>query len=153
MATIIADGAAEDMIRSFVQFGCTEIHLKTQLEKLTSGLEYGTIEGEDVAEQITDLLDELDQVAELRRMVMLRLLKDYDGDKDWWCSVKHLGVGAYTLFEAYQATGDGEILDMAMNANRRFIKAMTRFLKTEISDCAACFGDILKAGGQKDGTM
>lgn len=153
MATIVSDGAAEDMIRAFVQFGCAEGHLKTQLEKLTAGLEYGTIESEGVAEHITDVLNELDEVAELRRGVMLRLMKDYDGDKDYWCSVKHLGVGAYTLFEAYQATGDGEILDMAINANKRFVKAVTRFLKTEISDCAACLGDILKAGGQKDGTM
>jgi len=154
MATIISDGASEDLIRAFVQFGCAEGHMKTVLEKLTSGLENGTIEGEDVAAHITDVLDEIDAIAELRRGVMLHLLETYDGDKDYWCTVKHLGVGAYTLFEAYQATGDGKILDMAMGANKRFIKALTHFLKTEITECAACFSDIIKAkGGAGDGTM
>ena len=146
----IADGAAEDLIRAFQQLACTEGHLKTLVEKFNAELTNGIIdpsEEDKVKEQIekiSDTVDELDKVAELRRSVMLFLMEQYGGDKDWWCAVKHLSAGAYTLFEAYQATGDAALLNAALEANARFTKAVTRFLGTEITDCAACLADVLK---------
>ena len=146
-----SDGIAEDIIRAFVQVGCAELHAKTLLEKANAELENGLIDIYDTAkvqeqtEKITYITEEIDNLAELRRSLMLRLFNMYDGDKTWWCMVKHLGIGAYTLFEAYQASdNDSELLDMALAANRRFISALTQFLGLEITECAACFADALK---------
>ena len=153
MATNVnsSDGIAEDLIRSFVQVGCAELHAKTLLEKANAELENGLIDIYDTAkvqkqtEKITYITEEIDNLSSLRRSLMLRLFEMYDGDKSWWCMVKHLGIGAYTLFEAYQASdNDSELLDMALAANRRFISALTQFLGLEITECAACFADALK---------
>jgi len=149
MGNIQSDGTSEDLIRSFVQVGCAEVHSKTLLEKYTAQLENGSIEEEAVNEQvdkINDTIDEINELAELRRSIMLRLFDMYEGDKDYWCLVKHLGIGAYCAFEAYQASdNDAELLNIALQANKRFVKAMSRFLGTEITDCAACFADFIKA--------
>lgn len=147
-----SDGIAEDMIRSFVQTGCAEIHAKTLLEKYQAQLENGLIDvtNPDIVqaqlEKIDDTVQEIASLAQLRRGIMLRLFEMYDGDKDYWCEVKHLGIGAYTLFEAYQASDDDPtLLNLATEANKRFIKALTRFLGIPITECASCFSDILKA--------
>lgn len=157
--TIVSDGIAEDLIRSIVQIGCAEVHTKTLLEKAEAQLENGFIDAEDnIAVQnqlakIQDLTSELDSLAELRRSIMLHLFNMYEGDKDYWCLIKHLGVGAYTLFEAYQASDDDPTLyGLFLDANKRFTKAMTHFLGVEITECAACFADALK-GGKKNGTV
>lgn len=146
-----SDGISEDIIRAFVQVGCAELHAKTLLEKANAELENGLIDIYDTAkvqkqtEKITYITEEIDNLSSLRRSLMLRLFEMYDGDKSWWCMVKHLGIGAYTLFEAYQASdNDSELLDMALAANRRFISALTQFLGLEITECAACFADALK---------
>lgn len=147
-----SDGIAEDMIRSFVQIGCAETHAKTLLEKYQAQLENGLIDvtKPDVVqaqvEKIDDTVQEINSLAQLRRGIMLRLFELFDGDKDYWCEVKHLGIGAYTLFEAYQASDDDPtLLNLANEANKRFIKALTRFLGVPITECASCFSDILKA--------
>lgn len=153
MATNIhsSDSQAEDLIRAFVQVGCSESHLKTLLEKAVSELENGLIEVENPevlkahTEKIDEITEEITLTADLRRRMMLKLFNMYDGDKSYWCMVKHLGVGAYTAWEVYQASDDDpELLQMALDANKRFIKAMSRFLGTEIVECAACFGDMLR---------
>ena len=148
--TIIADGTAEDLIRAFVQIGCAESHAKTLLEKYTAQLENGIIDLYDPdaveaqTEKIAHMTDEVNKLAETRRSIMLRLFNMYEGDRDWWCLSKHLGIGAYTAFEAYQASEDDpELLSIAMECNKRFINAMTHFLGTEISECASCFADFL----------
>lgn len=150
MRNIQSDGTAEDMIRSFVQIGCAEVHLKTIHEKTVADLENFDPEDQDsidkALEKITQTTEEINTLAELRRSIMLRLFNMYEGDKDYWCMVKHLGIAAYTLFEAYQASEDDvELYQQALDANRAFITAMTHFLGMEISDCAACFADALKA--------
>lgn len=147
-----SDGIAEDMIRSFVQIGCAEVHAKTLLEKYQAQLENGLIDvtnSEVVQAQldkIDDTVQEISSLAQLRRGIMLRLFEQNDGDKDYWCEVKHLGIGAYTLFEAYQASDDDPtLLNLATEANKRFIKALTHFLGVPITECASCFSDMLKA--------
>lgn len=152
MANIQSDGAAEDMIRAFVQVGCAEVHMKTLLEKYNAELEEGIIDIYDKEvvdkqlEKIEETTKEVNDLAEVRRGIMLHLFDMYSGDKDYWCVVKHLGIGAYTLFEAYQASNDdSELLNLALEANKRFIKALTHFLGVEVTECAACFADILKA--------
>lgn len=146
-----SDGMAEDLIRAFVQAGCAEIHAKTLLEKANAELENGIIDiynPEEVKKQtdkITYINSEIESLSDIRRSIMLRLFNMYKGDKAYWCMVKHLGVGAYTMFEAYQASdNDPELLDLALSYNRRFISAMTQFLGLEITECAACFADALK---------
>jgi len=151
MPSINSDGAAEDMIRSFVQLSCAELHAKTIIEKTESSLENGIVDLEDEKEvekalnKVLSMSDELNLIAEARRAVMLRLFEMYDGDKDYWCMVKHLGSGAFTLFEAYQATEDPDIYNLALEANKCFVQALTHFLGVEITDCASCFADLLKA--------
>ena len=147
-----ADGIAEDLIRAFVQIGCAESHLKTLLEKALSEMENGLIEVEnpDVlkahTEKVEDIASEIEENAQLRRRMMLKLYDMYKGDKDYWCLVKHLGIGAFTAWEVYEASDDDpELLDIALEANKRFIKALSRFLGMEVVECAACFHDMIKA--------
>lgn len=147
---IVQDGASEDLIRAFVQIGCAEIHAKTILEKAEAEAEEGIIDLEDEEaverqmKKISEVEEEINDLAELRRRTMLRLFDMYKGDKDYWCMVKHVGTGAYTLFEAYEATGDPMLYELALDANKAFIRSLTHFLGVEITSCAACFADMLR---------
>lgn len=145
-------GIGEDIIRAFVQFGATEMHLKTLYEKTLAEMENGIINVEDPnelgkhIEKVNSYREELIEVAQLRRRTMLILFEMFDGDKDAWCLVKHLGIGAMTVFEAWQASDDDpELLDLWIESNKAFTKALTRFLGAEVGDCAACLSDFLKA--------
>lgn len=157
-----SSGQAEDIIRAFTQVGCAESHAKTLLEKATAELDNGLIdiENHDVVEKqiehINDLTDEINELAELRRDMMRYLQKMYpDGDKGYWCLAKHLSIAQFTAFEVYQASDDDpELLNMALEANKRFVKAMTHFLGVEVTACSSCFADALKRTeekGVKDG--
>lgn len=144
-------GMAEDLIRSYVQFGCAEIHAKTLYEKATAELENGLIEVTDAdalnnqLEKVEQFKEDINNYAELRRDIMRYLFQMFDGDRQMWCQAKHLGIGAMTLFEAYQASDDdAELLNMCIEANKAFINAMSRFLGVEITSCAACFADAVK---------
>lgn len=153
----VSDGAAEDIIRSITQLVCTEGHYKTLIEKYNSELNNGIVDPDNAEahiELLNDTIDELTQIAELRRSLMLRLQEEYDGDTHYWCLVKHLAAAAYNAFEAYQASdNDGSIMMAWLDINARFIKALTRWLGMEITECAACFSDALKGKGvSEDGT-
>lgn len=144
-------GYAEDLIRSYVQFGCAEIHAMTLYYKATAEAENGLIDVEDSEvlakhiETIEQYKEDIDSYANMRRKIMRKLFNLFDGDKDMWCQAKHLGIGAMTLFEAYEGSDDDvELLTMAYEANKEFVKAMTRFIGVEITDCASCLSDILK---------
>lgn len=147
----VSDGAAEDLIRSIQQLICAEGHAKTLLEKFQAELENDIIDTSDAdvvqaqVDKINDTLEEISSLAELRRSMMLYLAKQYDACMDFWCMHKHLSAAAYCAYEAYQASEDPALLDMAMEANKRFIKATTRFLGVEITECSACFSDALRA--------
>lgn len=148
------DGIAEDIIRSFVQVASAEMHAKTLLEKRVSELENGLIDLDTDLEsqlsKISDAKEEISVLAEVRRSDMLYLFNMYggQGDKEQWCTVKHLGIAMMTAFEAWQASNlDEELLSSAMNKNKLFIKSLAKFLGVEITECAACFADILKGGG------
>lgn len=144
-------GMAEDMIRSFVQFGAAEIHAMNLYYKSTAELDNGLVDVEN-NEVLQKQLDKCEQYqadietyANLRRSVMRQLFEMFDGDKDTWCLVKHLGIGAMTIFEAYEASENSvELLNLAYEANKAFVSAMSRFLGIEITDCAACFADAMK---------
>lgn len=147
-------GAGEDLLRAIVQMGCAEVHAQTLYYKATSELENGIIDVSDqeaVQKQVAKLdmfREDIDHYADIRRMMMRSLFNMFDGeekDKNMWCQIKHLGVAAYTAFETYQASDqDPELLLIAYEANRAFVKAVTRWLGVEISDCAACLSDSLK---------
>ena len=50
-----------------------------------------------------------------------------------------------TVFEAYEASdNDLELLNLAYEANKAFVSALSRFLGIELTDCAACFADSMK---------
>lgn len=145
-------GIAEDMIRSYIQFGCAEIHAKTLYEKTIAELNNGLVDVED-AEVVQKHLDkaqmfreDINDYAELRRGIMRKLLEMFpNGDKSMWCQAKHLGIGMMTLFESYQASDDdAELLNMAYKANEAFTKVMSRFLGVEITSCIACLSDMLR---------
>lgn len=150
------DGIAEDLIRSIVQLSCSELHAKTLYEKYTAELENGLIDNEDQEvvdaqiEQIQDALEDLNELAQLRRRAMLTLFNMYDGNKDYWCQIKHLGAASYCLMECYLASDDdAELLTLAMDANRALVRAISHFIGVEITDCAACLSDLLK--GENNG--
>ena len=144
-------GYAEDLIRSYVQFGCAEIHAMTLYFKATAEMENGIVDVEDQEvlqkhiEKANQYREDIASYSNMRRKIMRKLLEMFDGDKDMWCQVKHLGIGAMTLFEAYEGSDDDpELLMMAYDANKEFVKALTRFLGFEPTDCMACFSDMLK---------
>lgn len=143
-----SDGIAEDMIRSITQLACAELHTKTLIEKTTAELENGMVDLEEAnakAELLVQLEEELEMQAELRRSAMIKLFGMYQGDKAFWCEVKHLATASFTLFEAYQASDrDEELYQMWLESNKLFVRAMTHFLGIEITECAACFADALR---------
>lgn len=144
-------GMAEDMLRSIVQLGATEVHYKTLYDKAVAELENGIIKVEDAEirrsqlEKIARYREEICSVAEIRRKLMRKLYGMFDGNKDAWCLIKHLGVAMFTAFEAYQASEDDpELLDIYYDINKEFNKAVADFLGMEITDCAACLSDFMK---------
>lgn len=145
-------GYSEDLIRSYVQFGCAEIHAMGLYYKATAELENGLVDVNDPDELQTQIAKadeyqaDIEMYAGLRREIMRKLLNLFDGgNKDMWCQAKHLGIGAMTLFEAYEGSdNDLELLNMAYEANKAFVKAVSRFLGVELTDCAACLSDALK---------
>lgn len=140
-----SDGIAEDLIRAFVQYGSAEMHLKTLVEKTLAKIENPSPDDGDLIPLLTDYEEQLDEVASLRRKTMLSLFKLYNGNKDNWCLVKHLGIGAMQMFEAYQASDhDPDLYNLWIESNKMFIKSLCGFLGVEITDCAACFADMLK---------
>ena len=147
------DGLAEDLIRSFVQVACAEIHLKTLHEKRVSEMENGIVDMENpkVAklqfEKIDDIRAEITECAQSRREDMLFLYELFEskGDKEKWCSVKHLGIAMMCTFEAWQASdNDMQLESMFIRKNAMFLKAVTQFLGVEVTECASCFADIMK---------
>ena len=147
-------GMAEDMLRSIVQLGATEMHYQTLYNKSVAQLENGLIEvekdevREKQLEKINRYREEINDVADVRRKMMRKLFSLFDGgNKDAWCLIKHLGVASMTAFESYQASDDdAELLDLYYDINKEFNKAVTDFLGAEITDCAACVSDFLKGG-------
>lgn len=148
------DGMAEDLIRSMIQTAAYELHLKTLLEKRTSEMENGLIDVDDEAvlkkqfESIESTEESLIQAADMRREDMLLLYELYGakGDKERWCTVKHTAMMMITAFEAWQASDNSkEIQQNYLNKNKVFIKELAAFLGVEITQCAACFADLLKS--------
>lgn len=144
-------GMAEDMLRSIVQLGATEIHYQTLYCKYRAELENGLIdvENEKIRNNHMDKMehyrDEINDIANIRRAMMRKLFSMFDGNKDAWCLIKHLGIASMTAFEAYQASdNDLDLLDIYYDINKEFNKAVTDFLGMEITDCAACVSDMLK---------
>lgn len=153
-------GAAEDLLRSIVQMGCAEVHAQTLYYKATSELDNGIVDVSDSEvvqshlEKIEMFREDIEDYANIRRRMMNSLFNMFDNDKkdkNMWCQIKHLGVSAYTAFETYQASDqDPELLMIAYDTNRMFVKAVTRFLGVEISDCASCFSDSMKGIERND---
>lgn len=144
-------GMAEDEIRAFVQFGAAEIHTMNLYYKTTAEMENGLVDVENNEvlqkhlEKAEQYRQDIEMYANLRRSVMRHLFQMFEGDKDVWCLAKHLGIGAMCTFEAYEASdNDFELLNIAYEANKAFVSAMSRFLGVEITDCAACFSDAMK---------
>lgn len=148
-----SDGIAEDLIRSFVQVAAAELHAKTILEKRVSELESGLVEVDDADVLAAHLgaieaaKDNIDEFAECRRRDMRYLYELFEesGDREQWCTVKHLAMAMITAFEVYQASEkDMRLLNMALDKNRLFTRAVSRFIGVEVTDCASCLADMLK---------
>lgn len=151
------DGYLEDLIRSITQLICSEGHLKTIIEKVTAELENGIVDVDDPNElnKALDKLEsaqtELDEIADTRRKMMVYLYEKGEGDKDYWCQIKHLANASYTAFEAWQGSNNDPLLyDLALTTNKHFIKALTHFMGYELTNCASCISDFLK-GEKADG--
>ena len=148
-------GKAEDLLRSIVQMGCAEVHAMTLYFKVESQLENGLVDVTDpevlhkAIEKADMFREDINTYADLRRRMTKALSDMFDnGQKDpmMWCQVKHLGIAYYTAMETYQASDDDpELLMLACETYKAFAKAVTRFLGVEISECASCLSDALKA--------
>ena len=146
-------GVMEDLIRSIVQLICSEGHLKSLIEKTTAELENGLIDIDDsevVLKATNDLAHyqvELEDITGLRRKAMLKLYNMGDnGDKKYWCQVKHMAQASFNCWEAYCGSEDDtELYALALGMNEQFIRALTHFLGFEITTCAACYLDAEKA--------
>lgn len=146
-----SSGIGEDLIRAFVQLSASEMHLKTLYEKTIAEIENGIADMSDekvrnaMMEKANTYLSDIEDVANLRRQTMRCLYDIFEGDKDVWCMVKHLGTANMQLWEAWQASDDNpELIQLAMESNRMFVRYITQFLGMEITDCAACLSDMLK---------
>lgn len=147
-----ADGSAEDLIRTIMHLGASEYHALSLYQKAMAELENGLIDVDD-PDVLDNQLSKIDRYrkdlidyAELRRTAMLLLFQMYDGgDKDMWCQIKHLGTAYITAIESYQASEDLNMLQLASDINKKFTEALTAFLGAEITDCASCLSDFLKA--------
>ena len=157
-------GRAEDLLRSIVQMGCAEVHAMTLYFKIESQLEHGLVDVTDpevlqkAIEKADMFREDINTYADLRRRMTKALSEMFDNeDKDpmMWCQVKHLGIAYYTAMETYQASDDDpELMMLAYESYKAFAKAVTRFLGVEISECASCLSDSLRATtkGVEDGT-
>lgn len=157
-------GAAEDLLRAIVQMGCAEVHAITLYFKSESQLENGLVDVTDpnVLQRTIEKMDmfraDINTYADLRRRMTKALTAMFDNEqKDplLWCQIKHLGIAYYTALESYQASDDDpELLELAYESYKAFAKAVTRFLGVEITECASCLSDALKATlkGEDDGS-
>jgi len=146
--THTASGAAEDVIRGLMHLVALEMHLKTDIEKLTSELELEDFDClSEHLKKITQSRENSYQIARMRRSDMLRLYEMFDskGDKSAWCNVKHMLNVAIVKFEVWQATGSNDDYDAFIDFNQLLNAEMARFIGVEITDCASCFSDMLKA--------
>lgn len=147
-----SSGMAEDLIRAFVQMGCAEVHLKTLYEKTLAEMENGIVDIGDEAvrkewmQKAESYREDLIESANLRRRMMSACFEMFEGgDPDVWCMVKHLGVSNYCAWETWQASDDDpELLDIAVESNKLFVKMLTQWLGMEITSCASCFVDMMK---------
>lgn len=148
-------GSAEDLIRAITQIGAAEIHAMGLYYKTTAEMENGLIDIEDSAvlqkhlEKAEQYRTDIGTYADLRRQMMNALMSmtgTENANKDLWCMVKHLGLAMMQTFEAYENSDNNlELLNIAYEANKAFTNAVTRFLGVEVTDCAACFSDAMKA--------
>ena len=156
-------GRAEDMLRSIVQMGCAEVHAITLYFKVESQLEHGLVDVTDpdilrkTMEKADMFREDINTYADLRRRMTKALMDMFeDNDPLMWCQIKHLGIAYYTALESYEASDDDpELMALAYESYKAFAKAVTRFLGVEISECASCLSDALKAttkGEVEDGT-
>ena len=150
-------GQAEDLIRTIVQLGASEMHLKSLYEKTLAEMENGIVDIDDVdslnehIEKNNLYIESMIEIADLRRKSMLALFDMFDGDKDAWCMVKHLGIASETAFETWQASdNDPKLLEITVDINKSFTKALTQFLGMEITSCASCFSDMMRATEKTD---
>lgn len=147
-----SSGAAEDLVRAFVQMGCAELHLMTLYQKTYAEMENGLVDMENAdvrkaqIEKAERYREDLIEVADIRRDMMRKCFEMFDGgNKDVWCMVKHLGISAMCAWEVWQASDDDpDLLYDAIQANKLFTKYLTEFFGVEISDCASCLSDMLK---------
>lgn len=157
-------GLSEDLLRSIVQMGCAEVHAITLYFKTESQLEHGLVDVEDsevlqkTIEKADMFREDINTYADLRRRMTKALLDMFEGaDPLMWCQIKHLGIAYYTALETYQASDDDpELLALAYESYKAFAKAVTRFLGVEITECASCLSDSLRAttkGEVEDGTI
>ena len=141
-------GVAEDIIRGLMHLVALEMHLKTDIEKLTSELETGDYDNQqEHVEKITIARRSSGEITDMRRSDMLKLYQLFGekGDKSYWCIVKHLLFVAMSSFEVWQATNDSLDYEGFLKANELLNLYVAMFIGVEVTDCASCFSDILKA--------
>ena len=152
-----SSGLAEDLIRAIQQMCCSELHLITLYEKTIAELENGLIDldDEDVRnahfEKAERYREDIINATNLRRQMMSKLFEMFDGDRDVWCMFKHLASTSYLMWETYLASeDDADLLSIAIETNKMFVKYTTQLLGMEITECSSCLSDSLLGKEEQD---
>ena len=149
-----SSGVAEDALRAIREARALENHQFTLMMELDSKWkdslnadELDTDALERVMEDVRESVEDMLKISQIRRKRMKYATDIFNnkGDEKKWCSIKHVLGLIESTFEIWQADPTPENFEDLVDVNELTIKFITKWLGVEITSCAACFGDILKA--------
>lgn len=153
-------GIVEDLITHTMHMVGTEYHLNILVRKYEDMIKYWYADGnteylstKDLAEleeteaKLVQTISMLKEVTEARREAMRAINKHSNetGNKDLWCTLKHILCGCITAFEVWQVNLDDlDTKEHFLNVSRIANQVIASFLGYEVTPCSACLADSLK---------
>lgn len=151
-------GEAEELINTLLNAVAAEYHARITYEKYWSLINVKGIP--DVQEEL-ETRDKmhfqkqlLEKITTYRRNVMTSLYEVGDeGNKDLWCTLKHLAEVMETSFEVWQTDlSDARKEDMYHDSVELFNLAVSEFLGFVPVTCSACLADAMEQQQKFDAT-
>lgn len=156
-------GKVEDMLTQIKNQIAIEYHLNILVKKYEDQIAFWYAGGDTSAlsdTEITELNATEDKVmqtevllrtaTDTRRNAMKALLElaNDDGNKDLWCTLKHVLVAEITAFEVWQVDlNDVHAKQRFLDVERLTNQVVALFLGYEITPCSACLADQLEEDG------
>lgn len=76
---------------------------------------------------------------------MSRIMNEYDGNRHYWCALKHAIAVWWLMTEIlYANPWDFEIMKMQQDASDSMYSILSTFIKQPVTTCWRCFADILQ---------